>query len=60
MCFNGLLSRGVDLMDPDLKAALFEEDDGMGGFEELQDDFITQVGVCAGASLWRVPRSHVQ
>lgn len=30
-------------MDPDLRAALFEEDDGYGGFEELQDDFISQV-----------------
>ena len=32
-----------DRMDPDLKAALFDGDDDEGGFEELQDDFISQV-----------------
>ena len=32
-----------DLMDDDLKAALFGEDDGEGEFEELLDDFITDV-----------------
>ena len=33
----------ADLMDPDLKAALFEDDDEEGDFEELNDDFISQV-----------------
>jgi protein LTV1 len=31
-----------ELMDPDLRAALFDEDDGGEDFEELQDDFISQ------------------
>lgn len=32
-----------ELMDEDLRAALFNEDDGEGDFEELLDDFITDV-----------------
>ena len=32
-----------NLMDDDLRAALFDEDDGEGAFEELLDDFITDV-----------------
>lgn len=32
-----------ELMDSDLRAALFNEDDGEGEFEELLDDFITDV-----------------
>jgi hypothetical protein len=32
-----------ELMDNDLRAALFNEDDGEGDFEELLDDFITDV-----------------
>ena len=32
-----------ELMDDDLRAALFNEDDGAGEFEELLDDFITDV-----------------
>jgi protein LTV1 len=32
-----------NLMDDDLRAALFDEDDGEGEFEELLDDFITDV-----------------
>jgi protein LTV1 len=34
---------GTDYMDEDLRAALFNEDDGEEEFEELLDDFITDV-----------------
>lgn len=33
----------ADLMDKDIRAALFDGFDEEGEFEELQDDFITQV-----------------
>ena len=46
--------RSSDLMDPDLKAALFEDDNGEGGFEELQDDFISQVRQVAGSYMINV------
>lgn len=30
-------------MDPDIRAALFEDEDEEGGFEALDDDFVLQV-----------------
>ena len=39
-----------NLMDDDLRAALFDEDDGNGAFEELLDDFITDVSTNTSAS----------
>ena len=35
-------SQCLDYMDEDIRAALFEGEDEEGGFEELDDDFISQ------------------
>ena len=33
----------TEFMDPDIRAALFEDEDEEGGFEALDDDFVMQV-----------------
>lgn len=33
----------LELMDDDIRAALFDDADELGEFEELQDDFVSQV-----------------
>jgi hypothetical protein len=49
-----------ELMDDDLRAALFNEDDGEGEFEELLDDFITDVSMNDVQSiLLSAPKNHV-
>lgn len=45
----------VDLMDRDIKAALFDDEDEEGEFEELQDDFVLEVcGYAFVSSLCRI------
>lgn len=54
----------ADLMDKDIRAALFDGFDEEGEFEELQDDFITQVLLSAPFTFvfyfeWYLPRFNV-
>lgn len=44
----------LELMDKDIRAALFDGFDDEGEFEELQDDFVLQVCGAVCCTIWLI------